>query len=77
MNQTRAQRIHRGFHRFGIVLAGIVVILGAVAFTVVAIEEPDKSYQQAFVLAGFSVTAVVAYVLSRAVGWIISGFASE
>lgn len=77
MKQTRTQRIHQGFHRFGIVLAGIIFILGAVAFAVVAMEDPDKPSQMAVVLAGFSATAVSAYVLSRAIGWIIAGFIGD
>ena len=77
MNQTRTQRIHRGFHRVGAVLAGILFVLGFAGFAIFAIEEPDKPQQMLIPLGGFSASALVVYILSRAVGWVIAGFAGE
>ena len=42
VNQTRTQRIHRGFHRIGAVLAGMILALGMVVVGVIAVEEADK-----------------------------------
>lgn len=42
MNQTRTRRIHRGFHRIGAVLAGLILALGLIVVGVVAVEEADR-----------------------------------
>lgn len=48
MNQTRTQRIHRGFHRIGTVLAGMILALGLIVVGVVTVEETDRSATQRF-----------------------------
>lgn len=40
---TRSQRIHRGFHRIGAVLGGIVLAIGLVVVGVVAVEDAQRS----------------------------------
>ena len=73
MTQTRSQRIHRGFHRVGAVLAGIIM-LGAMVAVALHYRNPvDVS----IVLAVSAVAAVAVYALSRAIGWIIAGFVSD
>jgi hypothetical protein len=47
MNQTRAQRIHRGFHRIGAVLAGLILALGLIVVGVVAVEEAQRTRSNA------------------------------
>lgn len=42
MNRTRTQRIHRGFHRIGAVLAGLILALGLIVVGVVAVEEAQR-----------------------------------
>jgi len=70
MNQTRSQRIHRGFHRIGAVLAGII-ILGALVAVAIHYRNPvDVSV----VVAVSAAAAVAIYTLFRAIGWIIAGF---
>jgi hypothetical protein len=43
MNQTRTQRIHRGFHRIGAVLAGMILALGLIVVGVAAVEEAERT----------------------------------
>lgn len=42
MIQTRTQSIHRGFHRIGAVLAGLIFALGLIVVGVVAVEETQR-----------------------------------
>lgn len=74
MNQTRTQRIHRGFHRVGAVLAGVVLLLG-IAY-VFAEPFSFRANATGFAL-GFLLAAAVVYAFSRAIGWIIAGFAGD
>jgi hypothetical protein len=48
MTQARTQRIHRGFHRIGAVLAGIILALGMVVVGVIAVEEANKTSTKHF-----------------------------
>ena len=43
MIQTRTQRIHRGFHRVGAVLAGLILALGVIAVGIAAVEEAQRN----------------------------------
>ncbi len=65
----RASRVKTGFHRIGVVLAGICVIVGATdAFQVGG--EP-KNFLIGIAQAAFF------YLLAIAIGWVISGFSGE
>ncbi len=71
MTQTRSKSIHRGFHRVGAVLAGLVILL-------VAITTANGGLGATSWIAGLGIALAVAvtlYALSRAIGWIIAGFA--
>ncbi len=57
-------RIHRGFHRIGIVLAVLVLLLDVVAVFVI---HADSALP-------LIVVAAFLYVAARAVGWILAGF---
>lgn len=74
MNQSRTHRIHRGVHRTGAVLVGVIFTLGlAYAFA-----EPLSFRADAAGFAfGFPVAAAVVCALSRAIGWNIAGFAGD
>ena len=48
MTQTRTQRIHRGFHRIGAVLAGLILALGLIVVGVVAVEEANRTSTKRF-----------------------------
>lgn len=73
MNQTRTQRIHRGFHRVGIMLSAIVFMIGAsIAFAV------SDQIGKATEVGTISIVFVVAiYALCRAAGWVLAGFVGD
>lgn len=68
MTPNRTARIHRGFHRVGIVLA--VLLAAVIALLVSASSAVDR---QEWVFGGAIAVAVV-YALSRALGWMAAGF---
>lgn len=73
MIQTRTQRIHRGFNRFGILLGSIVFLIGlSIAYAVSA--EWSKA-TDVFVISCLGAT--VLYALSRAIGWVLAGFIGD
>lgn len=81
----RTQRIKAGFHRIGIVgavLCGIPAI-GFFAFTVFMLVtgQNESQMNDAGVSAAFGASWLVAagafYALSRALGWIVGGFAGD
>ncbi len=73
MTSTQASRIHRGFHRIGIVFA--IVMAVPWGFTIFSDGVKTNVYVQQF--AFFLLVPIVVYILSRALGWIIAGFAGE
>jgi len=82
-NRTRAKvmastRVRTGFHRLAIVLAvGFLIpaVIALVSAVVETITTPDARIGGSlFTAAACSVTAVILYVLTRAVGWIVEGF---
>ena len=83
MNQIRSQRIHRGFHRIGAVLSGLIIILGAGGLGVVAVGvlffdlQTPKAIEVFGLGSGYLAAAAGAYALSRVIGWIIVGFAGD
>lgn len=68
----RSHRIHRGFHRAGIVIA--VIVAAIVSF--VLLDNGVSQYSLQFGVVGLGVPLAV-YVFSRAIGWIIAGFVGE
>ena len=77
MNQTRTQRIHQGFHRIGAVLAGILILLAVILIAADYLWELDDPDAMLKLMLAFAATAVAAYALSRAIGWIIVGFTGD
>lgn len=78
--QTRTQRIHRGFHRIGAVLSSLIIILGAGGLGVIAVGvlffdlQPPKAIEVIGLASGYLAAAAGTYALSRAIGWIVTGF---
>ncbi len=70
---TRSQRIHRGFHRVGAALGGIIILLTAITAFNGGMGATPVS--QSLTIA--AALAVAAYLLSRAFGWVITGFAGD
>lgn len=71
MGDTRSTKIHRGFHRVGIVAAGLAAVLPLI-FTLAASAVDKMEWAM-----GTVAVAVVTYLLCRALGWIIAGFVGE
>lgn len=71
MGDTRTTKIHRGFHRVGIVAAVLAAVLPLI-FTI----DAHASDRMAWAM-GTAAVAVITYVLCRALGWIIAGFVGE
>lgn len=65
----RGSRVKTGFHRIGIVLAGISVFFGAASSFDVG--GTPQTFIKSIVCGGFF------YMLAVALGWIVSGFAGE
>jgi hypothetical protein len=82
-----SQRVSRGFHRLGLFLAAITMVVGFVliAMDVVHLKLWDVGANQLpMVIAGFLVgllevglVCLAVYGLVRAIGWIIGGFAAS
>ena len=70
----RAHRIKTGFHRIGVVLGGICVLI--------AVENAQRGWTAS---AGYSIRdaypalfcGAVLYILANALGWIVAGFAGD
>lgn len=69
----RSHRIHRGFHRTGIVIA---LIVAALVSLVLFKDGVDVQYWKLQFGVALGVPIGV-YVFSRAIGWIIAGFVGE
>ena len=70
-------RVHRVFHRLGVVLASMVAIVafvsgGAGAYSLATANEVGARFGFGWMLTLF-VVALVFYVLCRAIGWIVAG----
>lgn len=73
MTLSRSHRIHRGFHRVGVVLALIVMAFIGVIVFAEGIKIQVLHIQLGVIAGG----AALVYALSRAIGWIIAGFAGD
>ena len=68
----RAQRIKTGFHRIGIVLATVAVLIGLAITYLDGWKERSPTD-----LAVAAVTGIALYALAFALGWIVAGFAGD
>ncbi len=79
-------RIHRGFHRIGVVLAGLALLMAAgnaiaevFSWTItLGTQEASRpfahhppDFSEALV---YSALALALYIVARAVGWVLAGF---
>jgi hypothetical protein len=64
----RPQRIKTGFHRIGIVLAAICIVVGF--YNAIG----SASFRDAF---SSLITAAVLYALATGLGWIVAGFMGD
>jgi hypothetical protein len=67
---TRSQRIHRGFHRIGVVVVLIALVLAIINLPSV-LQNPLG--QNVFGLVGMGFL----YGIARAIGWILAGFIGD
>ena len=68
------QRLSRGRHRLGIVLAAIPLVLGIAWTALTPVMYPGMIPPLAGI-AGTLATSLAVYGIVRAIGWIIGGFA--
>jgi hypothetical protein len=73
----RGQNTRRGFHRIGIVLAIVILILGGVATTVVVLEDNVGVDRAVGILLFFVIGAIMVYGAAWALGWIFAGFMGD
>jgi hypothetical protein len=84
---STSQRVSRGFHRLGLLLAGITLAIGLVLIAIDAVKlklwdvgPSDVPVVVMGVLAGFievGIACLVVYGVVRAIGWVIGGFAAS
>jgi hypothetical protein len=77
---VRPHRIKTGFHRIGLVAAALclLITLMYVGVGIAHWEQKDKFFYEALLLSGqWTVSALAAYVVAWAIGWIIAGFAGD
>ena len=81
---SASQRVSRGFHRLGLFLAAIPLLVGGALVITSAIDKvPEFSWLSAFAASvewlGLAITLAVTlavYGLVRTIGWVIGGFAA-
>ena len=77
----QAERVHRGFHRIGIVLSALMILLlTAIAFLLLSADTGGGRIIRENI--GVSVVVYVVlvigpYALCRGLGWIVAGFVAE
>ena len=67
----KSQRVNRGFHRVGLVLGTIVLLIGGL------LAWGNWNYNVSEIAVNTLVTALAVYAFFRAIGWIIGGFMSS
>lgn len=66
-------RLTRGFHRLGLVVAVPLFLVGAI-LSVLAFANPDPQSGAGFFGISALILALLWYVACRAVAWIVNGF---
>ena len=72
---STSQRVSRGFHQLGIVLAAIPLVLG-IAWTALAPVMYPGMIPPLAGIAGTLAAFARVYGISRAIGWVIGSFAA-
>ena len=74
---STTQRLSSGFHRLGIVLAAIPLVLG-IAWTALTPVFYSEIIPHALAgIAGTFAATLIVYGIVRAIGWVIGGFATS
>ena len=77
----RTKRIKAGFHRIGIVGAVICGIPAALLLGFAAVQygsgKPGDAFELAAIGSAWAIGSGLFYAASRALGWIVSGFAGD
>ena len=73
---TTSQRLSRGSHQLGIVLAAIPLVLG-IAWTALASVMYPGMISPLTGIAGTFAASLAVYAIVRAIGWVIGGFAAS
>lgn len=71
----KAAKVHRGFNRAGIVLLVLIAVIGPIG--IVTMTAPRDWSDRYTPFLSVLILAVFAYLLCRALGWIIAGFLEE
>ena len=71
-----SQRLSRGFHQLGIVLAAIPLVLG-IAWTALALVIYPGTIRPLAGIAGTFAASLAVYVIVRAIGWVVGAFAAS
>lgn len=72
----KSKIIHRGFNRAGLAIAGSLIAYGLLGIGPFASPGWTNQYKLD-VIVGFTFFAVIAYVVCRALGWVIAGFMGD
>ena len=82
-----SQRVSRGFHRLGLSLAAILLVVGLAAMAADAVhlrlwdvsrgELPTTVFGVVMAMTGLALACLALYGLIRAIGWVIGGFAAS
>ena len=73
---STSQRVSRGFHQLGIVLAAIPLVLG-IAWTALTLVMYPGMIPPLAGIAGTLAASLAVYAIVRAIGWVIGGFAAS
>ena len=72
-----SQRLSRGFHQLGLVLAAIPLVLGR-AWTALTPLMYSEMFKDGLIgIAGTLAATLAVYGIVRAIGWVIGGFAAS
>jgi hypothetical protein len=75
---STAQRVSRGFHRLGLLLAANTLLVVGGSFTLVYLHAPNgggSDWVAGMLIALFLSVAV--YGVVRTIGWVVAGFAAS
>jgi len=77
MGTGRTARVHRGFHRTGIVFAALLAIIGFLLVFGLAADNSSIGEVRGMATLWIVGLSACTYALIRALGWIVAGFVGE
>jgi hypothetical protein len=75
-SMATSQRLSRGFHQLGIVLAAIPLVLGLAWTALAPVMYPGTIPHALTGIAGTLAISLAVYGIVRAIGWVIGGLAA-